>query len=424
MQACCSSLIRGMADLLWSLVSFHLMRTSFVLMNSFFLILLFAHAAFLLAQEEVKIAQEEVKIAVVNDIAGHFEVLGSVLHVLLSMDLSPHVYYVGRVDAPDSLGLDAWISQASTTLTSAPKGSITWHPTRQMSAESDMRAKTLMCISAELAPKICQEMVARLQPQVLLLWVHRADTATATSKILQLHSKTELLALAPHVASLAQTRMKRLVRWAVPIAPFIPLAPASSCTTKACLIQGGFAVQGALRRFRNKTYSGFTRTYHDLWKRMAEEVTKDPLRARATVHVLGKGGLRESLGIPKSIDKDVVYGERLPYLEFWARMHNALAIIPAFGSPIYYESRISSTILASIITSTPLIAEQRLIDTYTFLKPEHIFLRESGEDEVAAMYRIMDRMTESEIFNKKKALAKLAKELVGSSSQLMSNLIQ
>ena len=388
----------------------------------------------------------ESRIAVVNDIAGHFEVLGGVLHVLLSMGLSPDVYYTGRVDAPDSLGLKSWITQASTTLSSSPSGTINWYALR-LGATANIRAQTVMCITAELAPKVCQEMVSTLRPKNLLLWVHRADTATATSKILLLHKKIELLALAPHVAALANTRMRRPVQWAVPIAPFVPPASSPACKTKACLIKGmlfmyssslhsqlfsnfqpsrttgGFVVQGALRRFKNKTYSGFTRSYHELWRRMAEEVGRVGSRERVQIHVLGKGGLRDSLGIPPAVDKDVIYEERLPYLDFWGKMHNALAIIPAFGSPIYYDSRISSTILASIITSTPLIAEQRLIDTYTFLKSEHVFLRLTGEDEVGAMYRIMGQVPEGEIFKKKQALMDLAKELVASSSKLLSTLI-
>ena len=36
--------------------------------------------------------------------------------------------------------------------------------------------------------------------------------------------------------------------------------------------------------------------------------------------------------------------------DFWGRIHDSYALVPAFGMPVYYESRISSTILASLIT--------------------------------------------------------------------------
>ncbi len=54
--------------------------------------------------------------------------------------------------------------------------------------------------------------------------------------------------------------------------------------------------------------------------------------------------------------------------DFWSQIYTSYALVPSFGMPVYYESRISSTILASLITCVPIIAEQKLMDTYTFLK--------------------------------------------------------
>ena len=39
-----------------------------------------------------------------------------------------------------------------------------------------------------------------------------------------------------------------------------------------------------------------------------------------------------------------------PLQEFWGRIHRSYALVPAFGMSAYYESRISSTIIASLIT--------------------------------------------------------------------------
>lgn len=54
--------------------------------------------------------------------------------------------------------------------------------------------------------------------------------------------------------------------------------------------------------------------------------------------------------------------------DFWSQIYTSYALVPSFGMPVYYESRISSTILASLITCVPIIAEQKLLDTYTFIK--------------------------------------------------------
>ena len=89
-------------------------------------------------------------------------------------------------------------------------------------------------------------MVSLLQPQLLILWVHRADTATASSKLLALHSTYKLVALAPHVAALAQARLKQPVSWTMPVAPFRPEQP---CNNLACL--RGFVVQVGGERERD-----------------------------------------------------------------------------------------------------------------------------------------------------------------------------
>lgn len=76
----------------------------------------------------------------------------------------------------------------------------------------------------------------------------------------------------------------------------------------------------------------------------------------------------------------------------------------------------------SLRAGTPLIAEQKLLDVYTFFKAEHTFLRLPGEDEVAAMYRIM-RMGEAEVMARRAALAKLAEELTQGSMSAFRDML-
>lgn len=59
---------------------------------------------------------------------------------------------------------------------------------------------------------------------------------------------------------------------------------------------------------------------------------------------------------------------------------------------------------------TPLVADQKLLDTYTFLGPEHVFLRAPDEDEVQAMYRIV-AMSEQDVLARRTALERLAQQL-------------
>lgn len=67
-------------------------------------------------------------------------------------------------------------------------------------------ADVVVCVSAELAPKVCAAAVAGVQPQLLVVIVHRADTHTKNSKFLALHPQaTRIMALAPHVANLSRS---------------------------------------------------------------------------------------------------------------------------------------------------------------------------------------------------------------------------
>mmetsp|Transcript_17798 Transcript_17798/g.38324 ORF Transcript_17798/g.38324 Transcript_17798/m.38324 type:complete len:401 (+) Transcript_17798:100-1302(+) len=351
-----------------------------------------------------------VRVAIANEIAGHFEVLAGVKEILRQLKVDADVFFVGNPLGPVSTGLVQWLGDQK---------SAKWHALRNVS-KTDIRASLLMCISAELAPQVCSSVISMVQPSLVVIWVHRADTATPSAKILSLHPRYELVALAPHVANLSQFRLRQPVSWALPVAPFRPQEP---CASRACL--RGFTIQGALRKYKSKAASGFTRNYTHLWGRMMELKRQHGPGGGAEgvlVSVLGKG-LPSELAVPPELKDDVEHHSRLPYPEFWSRIHHSLALVPAFGMPVYYESRISSTILASLITGTPVIAEQRLLDTYTFLTPDHVFLRQPGEDEAAAMYRIA-RMREEEVLARRQALGELRDQMNARARDMFIKLLE
>eukprot|EP00798_Chlamydomonas_sp_ICE-L_P019961 gene19961-26669_t len=342
----------------------------------------------------VQAAAQHVPLAVINDIAGHFEVLAGVHQVAKQLSMDPHIFYVGTPGAPMRIGLHAWLGQLEVPPT--------WHPMHELN-DSGITADVLICVSAELAPLVCKAAVEVLRPKLLLIWVHRADTATPNGKILSLHNPFKLVALAPHVATLAESRYRQPVSWAMPIAPVNMVAPCVLSPCSSGILWDRMVAEKAERASFGKTLPGAS---------AYQQVLHGPSINSNTVQVIvmGKGGTREDLEIPADIDKDVIYAGGLPYPAFWARMHKALALVPAFGMPVYYESRISSTILASLITGTPLIANELMLTTYTFLTEKHVFLRQQGEDEVAAMYRIHE-MPEEEIVSRREALIELRKQM-------------
>ena len=69
-----------------------------------------------------------------------------------------------------------------------------------------------------------------------------------------------------------------------------------------------------------------------------------------------------------------------------------------------------------------MIVEPRLLEVYTFLKEDHVFLRHNGEDEVEGMYRVME-MPEAVIMAKRRALVSLAEELTTDSTDKIRRII-
>ncbi|GLC42576.1 hypothetical protein PLESTB_001115700 [Pleodorina starrii] len=368
-----------------------------------------------------------VRLVVVNDIAGHFEVLAGVLTRLHAIQRQqqqqitqapgpllasmPRVIYTGNARAPVENGLHDWLGRDVV-------GAFAWHPLNPSVSGIDVTlahppppppgpgwrtpADVVICVSAELAPKVCKAVLSAVEPRLLLVVVHRADTHTPNARFLRLHPAFKLMALSPHVANLSSHILRRPVDWSMPLAPFTPRKP---CQMKKCL--RGFSIQGALRRFKSKHGNGFTRDYSGLWRRLLQ--LRATGQAVPAVVVVGKG-LREDLLLPPELEDRVGFHPYLKYPDFWSLIHHSYALVPAFGMPVYYESRISSTILASLATCVPVIAERRLLDTYTFLDERHVFLRQPGEDEAAAMVRIMG-LPEEQLFARRDALCALQAEM-------------
>lgn len=58
------------------------------------------------------------------------------------------------------------------------------------------------------------------------------------------------------------------------------------------------------------------------------------------------------------------------------------------GSQIYVTAKMSSTIVSSLMTGVPVVADEAVLKAYTFLGRDDVFLMHAGEDEVDAMLRV------------------------------------
>ncbi|KAH7227229.1 uncharacterized protein BKA55DRAFT_716950 [Fusarium redolens] len=183
----------------------------------------------------------------------------------------------------------------------------------------------------------------------------------------------------------------------VPISTFppvftIPTAPIKNEATLRFAMQGDLVVN----RRPNRDYEG-------TFKRFAK-LNSD--RQAIELHVVGNGGLPK---VPDEAKDRIKFHRGLPYPEFYDVLHSATAMLPAFASYEYVESKASSTIAASLIVGSPLIADDDLLDAYRFLSLEDVYYREEGEDEIDVVERIaqlpeQDRLAKAEGLRKKNEL--------------------
>lgn len=58
------------------------------------------------------------------------------------------------------------------------------------------------------------------------------------------------------------------------------------------------------------------------------------------------------------------------------------------GNINYLIQKMSSTVVSSLMTGVPIIADSQVLGSYTFLKPEHVFLMGPKETEMDVMQRV------------------------------------
>jgi hypothetical protein len=70
------------------------------------------------------------------------------------------------------------------------------------------------------------------------------------------------------------------------------------------------------------------------------------------------------------------------------QIHHTHALLMLLGSNNYLLQKMSSTVVSSLMTGTPIIADAKVLKSYTFLKPEHVHLMGPGETEMDVMQRV------------------------------------
>jgi hypothetical protein len=107
-----------------------------------------------------------------------------------------------------------------------------------------------------------------------------------------------------------------------------------------------------------------------------------------------------------------------PYPVFYDVVAKSLALVPMLASPLYYESKFSSTVYSSLITGVPMIADDKFLSAYTMIDRGAVYHRPDGQDEVEVMFRVA-KQSAGETWRARQAVSNLRARLNKRASGLL-----
>lgn len=163
--------------------------------------------------------------------------------------------------------------------------------------------------------------------------------------------------------------------------PVFPVDPALSSATAFNLgaEEIGFAIQGNASPGR--------RNYTKVVLQLAE-LRRHKTAPDVRLHLLSGSSAIEQVAIPAEVAEHVVVHRSLDYADYYRLLGQNVALLTAFESNAYYYERASSTIPAALISGTPVIADQRLLDAYSYLDRSLVWFREPGEEEMDVAVKV------------------------------------
>eukprot|EP00198_Chlamydomonas_reinhardtii_P007795 XP_001697132.1 predicted protein [Chlamydomonas reinhardtii] len=198
-------------------------------------------------------------------------------------------------------------------------------------------------------------------------------------------SDVRLVTLSPHTAASLAEATGRPTEWILAVYPFQPRTDCLQATEVDLLGRclKGFGMQGK--------FSNLRRNYSSIWRQLQgrrAELTTGPAAPLFGIRLLGKGQ-GDRLGIPPELEPHVTLLRRLHFRTFYEAIHHTFALIPALASNKYYSHKFSSTILSSLISGTPMIADRRFLSAYGMFNESEVYLQREGEQEVDVMLRVL-----------------------------------
>ncbi|KAK6505014.1 hypothetical protein TWF481_006946 [Arthrobotrys musiformis] len=234
-------------------------------------------------------------------------------------------------------------------------------------------------------------------------------------------NRAEFLALSPHTAEfLLEQSLKKwkvvkeeghqpLVRHFVPVFP-VQLPPIADDSNLNFGLQGDFGQE-------RRDYKMVFRRLGEFLKPASASAKQQPAQAPAaeankrddssedeeaqtkvetqprniTLHLVGHG---RHPPVPNEVVNNVVFDEGLNYIDFYTILSRCFALLPAFATPEYLDRKASSTVPASLIAGTPLVATKAIISAYAYLTEEAVWLQDESETDFDVIGRVLKMSNE------------------------------
>ena len=234
----------------------------------------------------------------------------------------------------------------------------------------------------------------------------------------------DFIALSPHTAQFL--REKGLKDWIEgepsikSLTPLFPIPPPSPDRKGVIDKQRelAFAIQGNYepsRRDFDTIFSHLQSFVDDASSRQNED--RD---LNVTLHLLGSG---TKPTVPTKLTDHVFFDEDLSYSEFYAVLFNTFAILPAFADGDYLDRKASSTVPASLLGGTPLIATKEILSAYSYLPDDAIYRQKEDETELGAVGRIL-KFTAKERDEKRANVRRACADIIQSNVKLVGSWVK
>ncbi|KAF3939313.1 hypothetical protein ABW19_dt0202053 [Dactylella cylindrospora] len=130
---------------------------------------------------------------------------------------------------------------------------------------------------------------------------------------------------------------------------------------------------------------GFHRTKREETDEESQTIIETAPR-NITLHLVGHGKHPE---VPQDVVNNVVFDEGLNYIDFYTILSRCFALLPAFATPEYLDRKASSTVPASLIAGTPLVATKTIINSYAYLTEDAVWLQDESETDFDVIGRVL-----------------------------------